>query len=97
MSLAFILTPRKVKRKLAETGEITLRGKVLHEVGIKEKIFEANRDDITDIILSENKQTKSRKIKDIYIKGLNFHYVNEIMEVLHIALLKEKVKKPLKL
>lgn len=96
-SLASLFTQRKVKRKVAMTGEITLRGKVLPVGGIKEKILAAKRADITDIILSEQNRKDIGKIKDIYIKGLNFHFVNEIMEVLNIALLKEKVKKPLKI
>ena len=79
------------------TGEITLRGKVLPVGGIKEKILAAKRADITDIIISEENRKDIGKIKDIYIKGLNFHFVNEIMEVLEIALLNEKVKKPLKI
>ncbi|MCB2194585.1 MAG: endopeptidase La [Bacteroidetes bacterium] len=94
-SIASIFTQRKVKRKVAMTGEITLRGKVLPVGGIKEKILAAKRADITDIILSEENRKDLTKIKDIYLKGLNFHFVNEIMEVLDIALLKEKVKKPL--
>ncbi|PLX12422.1 MAG: endopeptidase La [Marinilabiliales bacterium] len=95
-SLASIFTQRKVKRKIAMTGEITLRGKVLPVGGIKEKILAAKRADITDIILSEENRKDIGKIKDIYLKGLKFHYVTKIMEVLDIALLKEKVNKPLK-
>ncbi len=78
------------------TGEITLRGKVLPVGGIKEKILAAKRANITDIILSDDNRKDISKIKDIYLKGLSFHYVNEIMEVLDIAILKDKVKKPLK-
>ena len=96
-SLASIFTQRKVRQKVAMTGEITLRGKVLPVGGIKEKILAAKRANITDIILSEENKKDISKIKDIYLKGLNFHYVKEIMEVLNIALLKEKVKKPLKI
>jgi ATP-dependent Lon protease len=96
-SLASLFTQRKVKRKVAMTGEITLRGKVLPVGGIKEKILAAKRANITDIILSEENRKDIGKIKDIYIKGLNFHFVNEIIEVMDIALLKEKVKKPLKI
>lgn len=95
-SIASIFTQRKLKRKIAMTGEITLRGKVLPVGGIKEKILAAKRADITDIIISNDNKKDISKIKDVYLKGLNFHYVNEIMEVLDIALLKEKVKKPLK-
>ncbi len=96
-SLASMFTQRKVRQKIAMTGEITLRGKVLPVGGIKEKILAAKRANITDIILSEENRKDISKIKDIYLKGLNFHYVKEIMEVLNIALLKEKVKKPLKI
>ncbi|MCK5201629.1 MAG: endopeptidase La, partial [Spirochaetales bacterium] len=95
-SLASIFTQRKVRQKTAMTGEITLRGKVLPVGGIKEKILAAKRANITDIIISEENRKDISKIKDIYLKGLNFHYVNEIMEVLDIAILKDKVKKPLK-
>jgi ATP-dependent Lon protease len=96
-SIASAFTQRKVKRQVAMTGEITLRGKVLPVGGIKEKILAAKRANITDIILSEENRKDIGKIKDIYIKGLTFHYVNELMEVLDIALLKEKVSKPLKI
>lgn len=96
-SIASIFTQRKVRGKLAMTGEITLRGKVLPVGGIKEKILAAKRAGISDIIISSENLKDISKIKEVYIKGLNFHYVNEIMEVLDIALMKEKVKKPLKL
>ncbi len=96
-SIASIFTQRKVKRKIAMTGEITLRGKVLPVGGIKEKILAAKRANITDIILSEENRKDISKIKDIYLKGLTFHYVKEIMEVLDIALLKEKVNKSIKI
>ena len=96
-SIASIFTQRKVKNKIAMTGEITLRGKVLPVGGIKEKILAAKRANITDIIISEDNRKDLSKIKDIYLKGLNFHFVNEIMDVIEIALLKEKVKKPLKI
>lgn len=96
-SIASIFTQRKVENKIAMTGEITLRGKVLPVGGIKEKILAAKRANITDIIISEDNRKDISKIKDIYLKGLTFHYVKEIMEVLDIALLKEKVKKPLKI
>lgn len=95
-SIASIFTQRKVEQKLAMTGEITLRGKVLPVGGIKEKILAAKRANITHLILSEDNRKDIEKIKDIYISGLTFHYVKEIMEVLKIALLDEKVKNPLK-
>ncbi len=91
-SIASAFTQKKVKKKLAMTGEITLRGKVLPVGGIKEKILAAKRAGITDIIMSEENYKDVKEIKDIYTKGLNFHYVDNIMDVLKIALLEEKVK-----
>jgi ATP-dependent Lon protease len=82
---------------MAMTGEITLRGKVLPVGGIKEKILAAKRAGITDIILSEQNRKNLEDIKDDYIKGLTFHFVNTIMDVLEIALLKTKVDKPIKI
>jgi ATP-dependent Lon protease len=96
-SLASIFTQRKIKKNIALTGEITLRGKVLPVGGIKEKILAAKRSGINEIILSKENKKDMEKIKDIYIKGLNFHFVNTIMEVLNIALLKQKVSNPIKL
>ena len=95
-SLASAFTQRKVKKSLAMTGEITLRGKVLPVGGIKEKILAAKRAGITEIILSEENKKNLEEIKDIYLKGLKFHFVNTIMDVLDIALLKTKVDQPLK-
>ncbi len=89
------LTQRKVKRNLAMTGEITLRGKVLPVGGIKEKILAAKRADIKEIILCQENKKDIDEIKEIYIKGLTFHYVNDIMEVLNLALLKQKIKDPI--
>lgn len=94
-SLASALTQRKVKKQVAMTGEITLRGKVLPVGGIKEKILAAKRANIKEIILSKENKKDLEKIKDIYLKGLTFHFVDEIMEVLDIALLKQKVKNPI--
>ena len=91
-SLASALTQRKVKSNLAMTGEITLRGKVLPVGGIKEKILAAKRAGIKDIILSEENRKDIEEIKDTYLKGLTFHYVKNIEEVLKIALTDEKVK-----
>lgn len=96
-SLASAYTQRKVKKNLAMTGEITLRGKVLPVGGIKEKILAAKRAGITEIILSEENKKNLEEIKDDYIKGLKFHFVSTIMDVLDIALLKAKVDKPVKL
>jgi ATP-dependent Lon protease len=96
-SIASAFTQRKVKRQIAMTGEITLRGKVLPVGGIKEKILAAKRADIKEIILSEDNRKDIEQIKDIYLKGLSFHYVNTIMDVLDIALLKQKVEQPKKI
>lgn len=91
-SLVSSFTQRKVKANLAMTGEITLRGKVLAVGGIKEKILAAKRAGIKEIILSEENKKDIKEIKADYIKGLKFHYVTEMMDVLKIALLKQKVK-----
>ncbi len=96
-SLASAYTQRKVKKNLAMTGEITLRGKVLPVGGIKEKILAAKRAGITEIILSEQNRKNLEDIKEAYIKGLKFHFVNTIMDVLDVALLKAKVDKPMKI
>lgn len=93
-SIASAFTQRKVKKNLAMTGEITLRGKVLPVGGIKEKILAAKRADIKEIIISEDNRKDIGKIDDIYIKGLKFHYVNTIMDVLELALINQKVKNP---
>jgi ATP-dependent Lon protease len=96
-SIASAFTQRKVKKYLAMTGEITLRGKVLPVGGIKEKILAAKRANIKEIILSEENRQDVENIKDIYIKGLKFHYVETIMDVLELALLKQKVFHPKKI
>lgn len=96
-SLASSFTQRKVRANLAMTGEITLRGRVLPVGGIKEKILAAKRAGIKDIILCVDNKKDIEDIKDTYIKGLTFHYVRDIREVLEIALLPEKVNHPLKL
>jgi ATP-dependent Lon protease len=95
-SLASALTQRKVKRDIAMTGEITLRGKVLPVGGIKEKILAAKRADIREIILSKENRKDIEEINKIYLKGLKFHYVRDIIEVFDIALLKSKVDHPKK-
>ena len=79
------------------TGEITLRGKVLPVGGIREKILAAKRAGIKDIILCKENKKDIDEIKPLYLKGLTFHYVDDIKQVLDIALLKEKVKEPLDL
>jgi ATP-dependent Lon protease len=96
-SIASALTQRKVKKYLAMTGEITLRGKVLPVGGIKEKILAAKRAKIKEIILSEENRKDVEDIKEIYIRGLKFHYVETIMGVLELALLKQKVSNPKKI
>jgi ATP-dependent Lon protease len=96
-AMASIFTQRKVKKNLAMTGEITLRGKVLPVGGIKEKILAAKRAGIKEIILCNQNQKDIEEIKDVYLKGLKFHYVDEIMEVLDIALMKQKVNNPIKI
>ena len=90
-SLASALTQRKVKKNIAMTGEITLRGKVLPVGGIKEKILAAKRAGIKEIILWAENKKNIDEIQDIYIKGLTFHYVSDIKEVFNIALTNEKV------
>ncbi len=94
-SLASVFTQRKVRSGLAMTGEITLRGKVLPVGGIKEKILAAKRSKIKDIILSVENKKDIHDIKENYIKGLNLHYVENMIDLIDFALLKEKVKNPL--
>lgn len=96
-SLASAFTQRKVRPNLAMTGEITLRGKVLPVGGIREKILAAKRAGIKEIILCKENKKNIDEIKPLYLKGLTFHYVDDIKEVLDIALLKEKVRHPLDL
>jgi len=87
-ALVSAFTKRKVRKNLAMTGEITLRGKVLPVGGIKEKILAAKRAGITDIVLCADNEKDIDEIKPVYLKGLKFHYVNDIMEVIDFALLK---------
>ncbi|HPA86943.1 MAG TPA: endopeptidase La, partial [Bacteroidales bacterium] len=96
-SIASAFTQRKVKKFTAMTGEITLRGKVLPVGGIKEKILAAKRARIREIILSEENRKDVEDIKEVYIEGLKFHFVKTIMEVLELALLRQKVKNPKKI
>jgi ATP-dependent Lon protease len=91
-SLVSLLTQKKVKKNLAMTGEITLRGKVLPVGGIKEKILAAKRANIKEIILCKENQRDIEEIKDEYVEGLTFHYVTEMSEVIKYALTNEKVK-----
>jgi ATP-dependent Lon protease len=91
-ALASAFTQQKVNNKLAMTGEITLRGKVLPVGGIKEKILAAKRAGIKEIILSKDNKKDISEIKKTYLKGLQFHYVNNMKQVTDIALMKNKVK-----
>ncbi len=94
-SLVSAFTQRKVRKNLAMTGEITLRGKVLPVGGIKEKILAAKRAGIKELILCKENQKDIEEIKADYVKGLTFHYVEDIRQVIDLALLKEKVDNPL--
>ncbi|MFN5885772.1 MAG: S16 family serine protease, partial [Bacteroidota bacterium] len=96
-SLASVFTQRRVKNKVAMTGEITLRGKVLPIGGVKEKILAARRAGITDIILCEANRKDVQDIKTHYLEGLQFHYVKNMLEVIDIALSPELVEKPIDL
>ncbi len=91
-SLVSLFTQKKVKKSLAMTGEITLRGKVLPVGGIKEKILAAKRARIKEIILSEDNRRDIEEIKAEYLKGLTFHYVTDMSEVVGIAITGRKVK-----
>jgi ATP-dependent Lon protease len=94
-ALASAFTQRKVREKMAMTGEITLRGRVLPVGGTKEKILAAKRADIKDIVLSIDNKKEIEDIKPDYIKGLTFHYIGEMTEVNNFALLKGKVRNPI--
>ena len=91
-SLASALTQRKVRKNLAMTGEITLRGKVLPVGGIKEKILAAKRAGIKEIMLCHENEKNIKEIPEQYVHGLTFHYVDTIEDVLSYALLPEKAK-----
>lgn len=94
-ALASAYTQRRVKSRLAMTGELTLRSKVTAVGGIKEKILAAKRANIKEIILSKENEKDILDINEKYIKGVVFHYVDNVMEVIDLALLKGKVKHPL--
>jgi ATP-dependent Lon protease len=96
-SLVSLFTQKKVRKSTAMTGEITLRGKVLPVGGIKEKILAAKRARIKDIILSEDNRKDVMEIKEEYLKGLRFHYVTDMSEVIDLAITDEKVKNAKKL
>jgi len=91
-SLVSLFTQRKIKKNLAMTGEITLRGKVLPVGGIKEKILAAKRAKIKDIILSKDNKSDIEDINQTYLKGLTFHFVSDMSEVIDIAITTQKVK-----
>ncbi len=93
-ALASALTQRRVRSELAMTGEITLRGKVLPVGGIREKILAAKRAGIKHLILCKDNRKDIDEIPDMYIHGLDFHYVETVMDVLDYALLAQKVEKP---
>jgi ATP-dependent Lon protease len=96
-SLVSLFTQRKVKKSIAMTGEITLRGKVLPVGGIKEKILAAKRAKIKEILMCDQNRRDIEEINAEYLKGLTFHYVKEMSEVLELALTKQKVKNAKKL
>jgi len=91
-SLVSLFTQKRVKSKLAMTGEITLRGKVLPVGGIKEKILAAKRAKITEIILCEENRKNIDEIDSLYLNGLTFHYVSNMNQVLDIAITSKNVK-----
>ena len=94
-SMASIFTQRRIKKDIAMTGEITLRGKVLPVGGIKEKILAAKRANIKEIIMCYKNRKDVEEIGEEYTKGLTFHYVDFVEEVLEVALMNEKVKNPI--
>ena len=94
-SIASALTQRKVRKNTAMTGEITLRGKVLPVGGIKEKILAAKRAGITDIVMCRENEKDISEIPEIYLKGVNFHYVENVQDVWSFALTEELVEHPL--
>ena len=94
-SLASALTQRKVRKEIAMTGEITLRGKVLPVGGIREKILAAKRAGIKHIMLCQDNKKDIDEIPEVYLNGVTFHYVNTVMDVLDYALLSEKVENPI--
>ncbi|WP_396600950.1 endopeptidase La [Algibacter sp. R77976] len=96
-SLVSLFTQRKVKKSLAMTGEITLRGKVLPVGGIKEKILAAKRARIKEILMCEDNRRDIEEIKPEYLKGLTFHYVTDMSDVIDIAITKQKVQNAKKL
>ena len=93
-SIASALTQHKVRKNTAMTGEITLRGKVLPVGGIKEKILAAKRAGITDIVMCKENKKDIEEIPNIYLKGVTFHYAENILDVWNFALTDEKIDNP---
>ena len=93
-SIASALTQRKVRKNTAMTGEITLRGKVLPVGGIKEKILAAKRAGITDIVMCQENEKDINEIPEMYLKGVRFHYVENVQDVWKFALTDEVVEQP---
>ena len=94
-SIASAITQRKVRKNTAMTGEITLRGKVLPVGGIKEKILAAKRAGITDIVICKDNEKDILDIPEKYLKGVSFHYVEDVADVWEFALTDEKVEHPI--
>ena len=94
-SIASALTQRKVRKNTAMTGEITLRGKVLPVGGIKEKILAAKRAGITDIVMCQENEKDINEIPEMYLKGVTFHYVENVQDVWKFALTDEMVEHPM--
>ena len=88
-SLASVFCQRKVRERIAMTGEVSRRGRVLPSGGVKEKILAAKRAGITDLVLCEDNRKDVEEISAEYLSGLNFHYFREVKDVLEYALLKQ--------
>ena len=93
-SLVSLFTQRKVKKSIAMTGEITLRGKILPVGGIKEKILAAKRAKIKEIVLSEANKPDIDEINSDYLRGLKFHYVSEMSDFISVSITNNKVSNP---
>ena len=94
-ALASVFTQRRVRPRIAMTGELTLRGRVLPIGGVKEKILAARRAGITDLVLCEDNRKDVEEVKADYLAGLTFHYVRDVRDVLAFALLDELVPHPM--
>ena len=91
LSLVSLFTQKRIKKNIAMTGEITLRGKVLPVGGVKEKILAAKRSNIKEIILSKDNEKDIKEINSKYLKGLKFYYIEKMIQVIEIALTKKNV------